>query len=48
MSCIFVPNLINIANETELVKKFYIFDNHTMVNFVLIKLKFQVDLLNIH
>jgi hypothetical protein len=45
MSCIFVPNLVNIADEIELVKNFYCFGNHTMINFVLIKLKFQVDLL---
>jgi hypothetical protein len=44
MACVFVTNLINVSNEIDLVKKFYQFGDKIIVNFVLIKLKNQVNL----
>jgi hypothetical protein len=44
MACVFITNLINISNEIDLVKKFYQFGDQILVNFVLIKLKNQVNL----
>ncbi len=41
MACVFVT-LFNISNEIDLVKKFYQFNDQTIVNFFLIKLKNQV------
>jgi hypothetical protein len=44
MACVFVTNIINISNEIDLVKKFQQFGDQIIVNFVLIKLKNQVNL----
>jgi hypothetical protein len=42
MACVFITNLFNMSNDTDLVKKFYQFEDQIIVNFVLIKLKNQV------
>ncbi len=45
MACVLFTNLFNISDEIDLVKKFYQFEDQTIVNSVLIKLKNQVKYL---